>query len=65
MANLNRLDPLWHSRSSPAKWGATLHRYADDAIRVCRRSPQPVLAALETITTRMDLTITRDKTRVT
>src|SRR6185503_4339840 len=55
----------WHSRGYPAKLGATLHRDADDAMLVCRRSPQPVLAALESIATRMDLTINRDKTHVT
>src|SRR5246500_5658309 len=62
---LNLLDQRWHSRGYPAKLGATLHRYADDAILVCRRSPQPVLAAFEGIAKRMDLTINRDKTRVT
>ena len=38
---LNLLDQLWHRRGYPVKRGATLHRYADDAILVCRRSPQP------------------------
>jgi len=47
------------------KRGATLHRYADDAILVCRRSPHPARAACEAIATRMDLTLNRDKTRVT
>jgi RNA-directed DNA polymerase len=32
---LNLLDPLWHSREYPAKLGAPLHRYADDALVVC------------------------------
>jgi group II intron reverse transcriptase/maturase len=62
---LNLLDQLWHSRGYPAKLGATLHRYADDAILVCRRSPQPARAAFEAIAKRMDLTLNRDKTRVT
>jgi RNA-directed DNA polymerase len=62
---LNLLDQLWHKRGYPEKLGATLHRYADDAILVCRKSPQPVLAALEAIATRMDLTLNRDKTHVT
>jgi RNA-directed DNA polymerase len=62
---LNLLDQLWHSRGYPAKLGATLHRYADDAILVCRRSPQPALAAFEAIAKRMDLTLNRDKTRIT
>jgi RNA-directed DNA polymerase len=63
--SLNLVDQLWQSRGSPTQRGATLHRYADDAILVCRRSPQPVLAACEGIAKRMDLTINRDKTRVT
>jgi len=62
---LNLMDQLWHSRGYPEKLGATLHRYADDAILVCRRSPQPVLAAFEAIAKRMDLTINREKTHVT
>src|SRR2546428_5621914 len=62
---LNLLDQLWHKRGYPEKLGATLHRYADDAILVCHKSPQPALAALEAIATRMDLTLNRDKTCVT
>jgi RNA-directed DNA polymerase len=62
---LNLVDQLWQSRGYPAKRGATLHRYADDAILVCRRSPQPVLAAFEAIAKRRELTLNRDKTRVT
>jgi RNA-directed DNA polymerase len=62
---LNLLDQLWHSRGYPEKLGATLHRYADDAILVCRRSPQPALAAFEAIATRMELTLNREKTHVT
>ena len=62
---LNLLDQLWHKRGYPEKLGATLHRYADDAILVCHKSPQPALAALEAIATRIDLTLNRDKTHVT
>ena len=62
---LNLLDQLWHRRGYPAKLGATLHRYADDAILVCRSSPQPAHAAFEAIAKRMDLTLNHDKTRVT
>jgi RNA-directed DNA polymerase len=62
---LNLIDQLWHSRGYPAKLGATLHRYADDAILVCRRSPHAALAAFAAIAKRMDLTLNRDKTRIT
>src|SRR6266516_6382661 len=62
---LNLLDQLWHSRGYPAKLGATLHRYADDALLVCRKSAHPARAAFEAIAKRMDLTLNRDKTRET
>jgi RNA-directed DNA polymerase len=62
---LNLLDHLWHRRGYPAKLGATLHRYADDAILVCRGNPQAALAAFEAIAKRMELTLNREKTRVT
>src|SRR5215468_10409771 len=62
---LNLLDQLWHSRGYPAKLGAKLHRYADDALLVCRKSAKPALAAFEAIAQRMELTLNRDKTRET
>ena len=63
--SLHRLDHLWHRRGYPAKLGATLHRFADDAILGCRSSPQPALTAFEALATRMELTLNRDKTHVT
>jgi RNA-directed DNA polymerase len=62
---LNLLDQLWHGRGYPTKLGATLHRYADDALLVCRKSAKPALAAFEAIAKRMDLTLNREKTRET
>jgi len=62
---LNLLDQVWHKRGYPEKLGATLHRYADDAILVCRRSGTQALQAFEAIARRMDLTVNRDKTRIT
>lgn len=62
---LNLIDQLWHSRGYPEKLGATLHRYADDAILVCRRSPRPALDAFKAIASRMDLTVNQEKTRIT
>jgi hypothetical protein len=59
------LNHLWHSRGYPAQLGATLHRYADDALLVCRKSAKPALAAFAAIAQRMDLTRNRDKTRET
>jgi len=62
---LNLLDQLWHRREYPAKLGATLHRYADDALLVCRKGAKPALAAFAAIAKRMELTLNRDKTRET
>jgi RNA-directed DNA polymerase len=62
---LNLLDQLWHKRGYPTKLGATLHRYADDAILVCRQSAYPALAAFTAIAQRMGLTLNRTKTRIT
>lgn len=62
---LNLLDRVWHARKYPEKLGATLHRYADDAILVCRRNANQALAAFKAIARRMDLTLNQDKTRIT
>jgi RNA-directed DNA polymerase len=62
---LNLLDQIWHKRGYPELLGATLHRYADDAILVCRKGAKEALEAFESIARRMDLTVNRDKTRIT
>jgi group II intron reverse transcriptase/maturase len=62
---LNLLDQVWHKRGYPEKLGASLHRYADDAILVCRKSAAQALEAFEAIAARMGLTINREKTRIT
>jgi len=62
---LNLLDQVWHQRGYPEKLGATLHRYADDAVLVCRASGTQALDAFETIARRMGLVVNREKTRIT
>lgn len=62
---LNLLDQVWHSRGYPEKLGATIHRYADDAILVCRKDARQALQAFEAISSRMGLVVNRDKTRIT
>jgi RNA-directed DNA polymerase len=62
---LTLLDQRGHSRGYPAKLGATLHRDADAALLVCRKSAQPARAAFAAIAQRRDLTLNRDKTRET
>jgi RNA-directed DNA polymerase len=64
-SSLHRRAPLWQSRGYPAKRGATLHRSADDAVLVCRRSPPPALAACEASATRREGTLNRDQPHVT
>jgi len=62
---LNLLDQVWHKRGYPEKLGASLHRFADDAILVCRKSAAQALQAFEAIASRMGLTVNREKTRIT
>lgn len=62
---LNLLDQVWHKRGYPEKLGASLHRYADDAILVCRKGAEQALEAFAAIASRMGLTINREKTRIT
>jgi len=62
---LNLVDHVWHRREYPAKLGATLHRYADDALLVCRGHAERALHAFEVMVERMDLIINRAKTRIT
>lgn len=62
---LNLLDQVWHRRGYPEKLGATLHRYADDAILVCRKNAEKALQAFEAIAWRMELVVNRAKTRIT
>jgi RNA-directed DNA polymerase len=62
---LNLLDQVWHKRGYPEKLGATLHRYCDDAILVCRGNASQALEAFEAIARRMGLTVNREKTRIT
>jgi RNA-directed DNA polymerase len=60
---LNLLDQVWHKRGYPAQLGATLHRYADDAILVCRKSATQALQAFEGIAHRMGLVVNHEKPR--
>jgi RNA-directed DNA polymerase len=44
---LNLLDQVWHKRGYPEKLGASLHRYADDAILICRKNAAHAFQAFE------------------
>ena len=62
---LNLLDQVWHKRGYPETLGATFHRYADDAVLVCRRDARRALEAFAAISNRMGLVVNRDKTQLT
>jgi group II intron reverse transcriptase/maturase len=61
---LNLIDQLWHKRKYPQKLQATMHRYCDDAILVCRESGKSALGAFVAIAKRMGLTINQEKTHI-
>jgi RNA-directed DNA polymerase len=56
---------VWPKRGYPEKLGATLHRYAEDAILIGRKSGAHALQAFEALASGMGLTINREKTRIT
>ncbi|HEY4673806.1 MAG TPA: group II intron reverse transcriptase/maturase [Nitrososphaerales archaeon] len=62
---LNVIDQEWHEKECPEKIGATLHRYCDDAILICRKGANPALDAFAKMAKKMELTINQEKTRIT
>lgn len=62
---LNEIDQEWHTKGHPEKLGASLHRYCDDAILVCRKGADTALKAFIEMAERMELTVNREKTRIT
>ena len=62
---LNLLDQVWHQRGYPERLGATLHRYADDAVLVCRKDAEQALQAFEAIVAAYGVSFNREKTRIT
>jgi len=65
---LNVLDQEWHRRGHhlPHPLNATLHRFADDAVIVCRyKNVIEVRKALDSIVKPMGLKLNEEKTRVT
>lgn len=62
---LNVIDQEWHKMGYPEKLGATLHRYCDDAILICRKGADSALKAFTEMAERLDLTVNREKTRIT
>jgi retron-type reverse transcriptase len=52
---LNVIDQEWHTKESPEKLGATIYRYCDDAILICRKGAKPALDAFAEMAKRMEL----------
>lgn len=62
---LNVADQLWHSRKYPEELGASIHRYADDVVIVCKKNGKHALGAFVAIAKRLGLTVNPAKTRIT
>jgi len=60
---LNLIDRLWVRRGYAEKLGATLYRYADDMVVLCRGNPTSAYQALSALVEKMDLTLHPEKTR--
>lgn len=61
---LHLLDRIWERHDLERRLGARLVRYADDAVILCRGDTAPAMAVLETVLTRLELTLNREKTHV-
>jgi RNA-directed DNA polymerase len=62
---LNVIDRQWQERKCPEKLGATLWRFADDILLVCRRSGQQALQTFSKMAHEVQLTLHQEKTRIT
>lgn len=59
------IDQEWHTQELPEKLGATLHRYCDEAVLICKKSATSALEAFAGMANKMKLTINQEKTRIT
>lgn len=62
---LNVIDQEWHEMGYPEKLNASLHRYCDDVVLVCRKKATPVLEAFTGMAEKMGLSINHQKTYIT
>src|SRR3990167_9163717 len=62
---LNVIDQEWHKMGYSETLGATLYRYCDDAILICRKGADTALKAFAEMAERLELTVNREKTRIT
>ena len=61
---LHLLDRIWQRHTLATKYQATLVRYADDFVVLCRRDVATPLATIRRILERLELTLNESKTRV-
>jgi group II intron reverse transcriptase/maturase len=62
---LDVIDRAWHENKYPEKLEATLYRYCDDVVLVCRKSATSALNVFAKMSKEMGLIINREKTRIT
>ena len=61
---LNILDRIWDRNQLAEKYKARLVRYADDMVILCARETARPYAILQSILTKLDLTLNEDKTQI-
>jgi len=61
---LNVLDSTWKERKVEERLSARLIRYADDFVVLCKWKTAPVLKEVNTVLSKLDLALSREKTRV-
>ncbi|WP_419421654.1 reverse transcriptase domain-containing protein (plasmid) [Legionella sp. D16C41] len=62
---LNVIDQKWHKMDYPQKFGATLHRYCDDIVLVCRKDALKAWNAFKEEALQLKLSINSEKTHIT
>lgn len=62
---LDVIDQAWHKKKYPEVLEATLHRFCDDAVLVCRKNAKYALGAFVRLVKDMGLSINKEKTRIT
>jgi len=60
---LHLMDRIWKKYGLDVKLGARMVRYADDFVVLCRKGTQKPMEVIQSILTRLDLTLSPTKTR--
>ena len=62
---LDVIDQAWHEKSYPKELGATLYRFCDDVVLVCKKDANHALRTFVKLAEGMELNINKEKTRIT